>query len=398
MNAVVVVVLICVLVVAVGAGFFAAGLATSRSRASPVDVAGALQVAVGQLHATAAADREHAIRAAVEQAVVMNSQALAARGDLIDSRLNQVRVEVRDELGRVSELVRQMGVSSARQFGAVTEALTHQAEITASLGSTTQGLREALGSTKSRGQWGERMAEDVLRLAGFVENVNYTKQSAIEGGRGLPDFTFQLPKGHVLYMDVKFPLSAYLRHLDATTEHERTTHRDTFLRDVRSRVKELSAREYAGLSHTASVDYVLMFLPNESITGFIHEHSPQLVDDALRHKVVLCSPLTLFAMLGVIRQAFDNFMVEQTSAEILKHLGSFNLQWEKFTGQIDKLGRQLESSQKAFDDLSGPRLRQLEKPLARLEELRLDRGISLDGHMDTVADLVDLGRRRELPA
>ena len=60
-----------------------------------------------------------------------------------------------------------------------------------------------------RGQWGERMAEDVLRLAGFVENVNYRKQVQIEGGTGRPDYTFELPKGHVLYMDVKFPLAAY---------------------------------------------------------------------------------------------------------------------------------------------------------------------------------------------
>ena len=68
-----------------------------------------------------------------------------------------------------------------------------------------------------------------------------------------------------------------------------------------------------------SVDYVLLFLPNETVSGFIHEHDPTLVDEALGQKVVLCSPLTLFALLGVIRQAFDNFIVEQTSDEILAH-------------------------------------------------------------------------------
>ena len=81
-------------------------------------------------------------------------------------------------------------------------------------------------------------------------------------------------------------------------------------------------RDYAHRATGPSVDYVLLFLPNETLTGFIHEHDPDLVDDALGQKVVLCSPLTLFALLGVIRQAFDNFMVEQTSDEILSLLGA----------------------------------------------------------------------------
>ena len=53
----------------------------------------------------------------------------------------------------------------------------------------------ALANPQARGQWGERMAEDVLRLAGFVENVNYRKQTQIEGGTGRPDYTFHMPKG-----------------------------------------------------------------------------------------------------------------------------------------------------------------------------------------------------------
>ena len=45
----------------------------------------------------------------------------------------------------------------------------------------------------------------------------------------------------------------------------------------------------------------------------------------------MCSPLTLFAFLGVIRQAFDNFMIEQTSDEILGLIGKFGQQWRKYT-------------------------------------------------------------------
>ena len=89
------------------------------------------------------------------------------------------------------------------------------------------------------------MAEDVLRLAGFIEHVNYRKQTQVDGGTGRPDFTFDLPKGHVLYMDVKFPLASYLRYLEAGTDAEREAHLKRFLADVRLRVKELAQREYA---------------------------------------------------------------------------------------------------------------------------------------------------------
>ena len=43
-------------------------------------------------------------------------------------------------------------------------------------------------------------------------------------------------------MDVKFPMAAYLRFLDASTEAERSAHRATFVRDVRARVRELAKR------------------------------------------------------------------------------------------------------------------------------------------------------------
>ena len=66
-----------------------------------------------------------------------------------------------------------------------------------------------------RGQWGERIAEDVLRLSGFLEGVNYLRQHTLTDSGGRPDYTFLMPNGLVMHMDVKFPLDNYLRFLDA---------------------------------------------------------------------------------------------------------------------------------------------------------------------------------------
>src|SRR5690606_20360959 len=149
-------------------------------------------------------------------------------------------------------------------------------------------------------------ADDVLRVAGLVEGVNYKRQQTLAGGCR-PDFTFTLPRGRLLHMDVKFPVDNYLRVLDAATEADRATHTRAFLRDVRARVRELTGRGYVDPDTT--VGYVLLFIPNESVYGFIHEHDGGLLDEALASHVVMCSPCTLFAVLGVVRQAVDNFLL-----------------------------------------------------------------------------------------
>ena len=303
---------------------------------------------------------------------------LTAKKDVIDTRLDQVQAELRSQMDRLGRLVGQLGERNAEQFGKVDESLRTQAEVTQALSASTQSLREALANPKARGQWGERMAEDVLRLAGFIEHVNYEKQTAVEGTRALPDYTFTLPKGHALYMDVKFPLNAYLRYLEAGTDAERQAHREAFLRDVRARVRELAQRDYPTVGERPAVDYVLLFLPNEAIAGFIHEHDPDLVEHALGQKVVLCSPLTLFAFLGVIRQAFDNFVVEQRSVEILELVGQFGVQWRRYTDSADKLKRHFVSLHGEFDNLTGTRERMLDRTVRQIESLRDQREIQGD--------------------
>ena len=356
----------------------------------------AVSAALAELRATSAAERDAAVHAALQQAAVMQREQLGAaaaqareqstaelgaKKDVIDTRLEQVQAEMRAEMSKLGSIVTELAQSSAQRFGQVDASLRSHAEVTQTLNDSARALREAMASPTARGQWGERMAEDVLRLAGFVENVNYVKQTQLDGATGRPDFTFPLPKGHELYMDVKFPMAGYLRYLDAGTEAERQAHRTAFLRDVRARVKELAKRDYANESARQSVDYVLLFLPNEQLTGFIDEHDPGLLDDAMGQRVVMCSPLTLFAFLGVIRQAYDNFMIEQTSDQILALMGKFGTQWQKYNDQLEKVKASFERLDRQFDELVGTRRRQLEKPLQQLDAVRRERNLPIDGQL-----------------
>jgi DNA recombination protein RmuC len=118
------------------------------------------------------------------------------------------------------------------------------------------------------------------------------------------------------------------------------------------------------------VDYVLVFIPVEQVYGFIHQHDPQLLDDALRQKVVLCSPLTLYAVLAVMRQVAENLRLQRASYEILELFAEFEKQWGKYGEVVDKLGRQLEGALKAYQEMTTTRTRQLERQLDRIQALR----------------------------
>jgi DNA recombination protein RmuC len=306
---------------------------------------------------------------AQSQARVRSEVDVAARHELqVRQHSFELRAgELRDDLARVTDLVVSLQRERAEQQGRVERHLAEVVAVSGKLADTTQSLREALASPKARGQWGERMADDVLRAAGLVEGISYRKQSATRAGT-VPDFTFSLPGGRELHMDVKFPVDNYLRYLEAQTDAERERHRIQFLRDVRARVKELSGRSY--IDPHGTLDEVMLFIPNEAIYSFVHAHDRDLLDLALAQKVVLCSPCTLFSVLAVIRQAVEQTQLQRTSDDILRCLADFEDQWRRFTEAFDKVGKHLDTVQRAWDDLSGTRRRQLDRQLDRIDDLR----------------------------
>src|SRR5690606_2054797 len=122
-------------------------------------------------------------------------------------------------------------------------------------------------------------------------------------------------------------------------------------------------------------DAVLLFIPNEGVWAFIHEQDPAFMDVALQQKVVLCSPVSLFAVLAVIRQAVDQTRLARTSDEILQCLSSFRAQWTKYAAAVDQVEKRFAATQKSLDDLTGTRRRQLERQLDRIDDLREMRGL-----------------------
>lgn len=295
---------------------------------------------------------------------------LEGKKKLIDQTLDSMK----GDLQKVERLIADSDSKREKAFGEIGTHLKTTAEQTGRLQETTNKLQSALANTRVRGQWGERIAEDILKTIGFVEGINYLKQQSQGLAATRPDYTFLLPQDLKVNMDVKFPLDNYMKYLSEESEPLKEDHKQQFLRDTRQRIKEVTTRDYINPANN-TVDYVLVFIPNEQVYCFVNENDRSLLDYALKEKVILCSPLTLYAMLTIIRQAVDNFNLEKTATRMLSLFGTFNKQWDEFKKSMDTMGRRLEQAHQEYESLTTTRRRMLERPLSQIDDLRKEKGI-----------------------
>lgn len=290
-----------------------------------------------------------------------HNQGLDHKKALIDQTLSTVKKEIE----QVKTGLQTIESNHQKRFGEMAGYLQQHRQTTQQLMQTTADLKDALANSKTRGQWGERMAEDVLRFSGFIEGINYVKQTAQNDG--IPDFTFFLPKDKKVNMDVKFPLNNYIAYLNDPNEATKEASKKQFIKDVRHHIKTITTRSYIS---NETVDYVMIFIPNEQIYQFMHDNDPELIDYSLQQKVVLCSPITLYAMLAVMRQAVDHFAIENKAKEMMTILANFQDQWGRYKQSMDKIGKRLDDAQKEYEHLVSTRTNQLDRPLKKIDELK----------------------------
>ena len=291
-----------------------------------------------------------------------SDEKLGKKKELIDSTLKDMKSDLKDLSDNTVALRSQME-ESRKSVGRLSD--------------TTSQLRQILSSSQARGQWGERMVEDILNFIGLSEGINYNKQT--QSGSDRPDFTFFLPEEKSINMDVKFPLVHYEKYLASESESEKESEKKAFLKDVRERVKEVAKRSYVN-PEGGTVDYVLLFIPNESIYAFLNQEDHGLIDFSLERKIMLCSPITLYAILSLVRQAVSNFAMEQKAGEMQLQVGVFSKQWVKYLEKLESLGKTLGTLTTHYEDLKGTRLRALERPMEKISELQL-------GHRSAVDEL-----------
>lgn len=342
-----------------------------KPAATPTTVTGQPTLTAADIREVIREIHGETLRDLAEQAKDDREDAISTAARQVGDAIDHTKRQIDDKVGRLENEIRQLREINTEKFGSVDTAV-------AGLAQQTQALNKVLSSAQGRGSWGEKMLEDILMQSGFQRGINYEMQEKLGDG-GKPDYTFFLPPDRVLYLDSKFPMENYLKYFEAQDDNTRKIMKDAFIKNVEDRVKELEKRDYVQQSGANAIDYVLLFIPNEGVLSFIQQHKPSLVDEAVTKRVVLCSPLTLYAFLGVVRQATASFAMEQNANEVLRLLTNFGKAWGNYVKNLKDIARHFETMQKKLKAVTTGRVfGAVNKPLRDIEELAQNRGISSD--------------------
>jgi DNA recombination protein RmuC len=251
------------------------------------------------------------------------------------------------------------------QNSAIREQLSATAKATEGLQLSTEGLKNLLANNRLRGEWGEQVAEDLLLAAGFVEKLNYIKQKTTTQGR--PDFTILLPDGYKLNVDAKFPFDDLIKYQEASDSAEKSRALKAFSASIKQKIKDITNKDYID-PENQTLDFVVMFIPNEMIFSFVYEKLPEIQSYSSERKVVLTGPFGFTAVLRMILQAHKNFHHEKGLMEILGLISKFQDEYEKFGDSVDKLGRQIEMVKNTYIEVEGTRSRQLTRVVRQISE------------------------------
>lgn len=296
----------------------------------------------------------------------ISAKEISGQKEIIEKRIETLN----GELLKLTGLINTMENARNMQMGELKSIIDDSRAKTSELFHVTNGLKETLSSKQGRGQWAERMADDVLSYAGLKEGINYIRQQKSEFTGNSPDFTFLLPNGTSLNMDVKFPYENYKRYMESQ-EKEKAFYAKEFIKDVKNHIKAISGREYID-TENGTVNCVIMFIPNEKIYSFIFETAPELLDMASKDGVMICSPVTTISVLAVIRQAAENFAVEKRAKDLMQAMGSFRKEWVKYSDGFTKLGDLIGKVSSEYDSLRTTRNNKLESSMNKLEALKND--------------------------
>lgn len=218
----------------------------------------------------------------------------------------------------------------------------------------TQNLVRALRNPAARGRWGEMQLQRALEMVGMVEGIHFVQQEQIQGdGTKLrPDFVIHLPGGMDIVIDVKTPMDPYWDAMaEGNTEQERTAALEMFRKTVRGHLRALSSKDYwRGFD---SPEFVVMFLPTESLYSFAITADPELLEEAARQKVIIASPTTVMGLLRVAMYGWQQQKLADEARKISDLAVELYRRVAKFGEHMLKLGRNLDTAVGAYNQAVG---------------------------------------------
>jgi DNA recombination protein RmuC len=296
----------------------------------------------------------------VDSKIKLNEQSMQSKKDLIERVVDEMRNEVNQSQKRLEDSDK----DRVREFQDLKSVIGEHKKITESLQITTDNLRKVLSNNQLRGNFGQEVAEDLLKMAGFVKGQNYSSQEQLSGG-SKPDFTVFLPDGVKINIDVKFPFQALQRLQETDDKEQQKKYISEFKTDIKNKIKEVTTRDYINPEEN-TVDFVVMFIPNEMIFSFIYERFDDVWRDAMKNKVVMCGPFSFTAILRMVQQSYENFKYQKDLHQIISHIKVFQKEYSNFSKALDILGQRIKSADKEYEVVSGTRDRALTKIIDKI--------------------------------
>ena len=308
-----------------------------------------------------------------ERVTAQSKQVLEGQREIIQTDLQNKQSQLNDLIKGLGDVVdkrqveiKQLEKERAEQFGSLVKQLQEQQRVTELLRSRTEELTRVLSSNQSRGGWGERIIEDLLRSNGLQKGVHYLVQSDIGKTGQRPDITLLLPDHRLVPVDVKFPFSALQQWAGTDDDAQKKVLVKQFALDVKKHIEKVAS--YI-MPEEGTLDYVVLFVPNEAVFSFLNQHLPEVVDYAMSKRVLITSPFTFLIVARTIIESYRNFLLGDKLRGVLEQIDGFVQEWGKYRESLDKFGRAVESLGTSYKELTNTRTNQLAKRVERVQNI-----------------------------
>ncbi len=327
-----------------------------------------------KLLTTSQAQLEERFRLLAADALKSNSQLFLDRSREQFSHLIE---PVSHSLRRFEEQIQGLEKSRVGAYENITAQMRSLTDLQERVRQSTEQLKTALRSPVQRGRWGEVQLRRVVELAGMLEHCDFAEQETLFGERRQrPDLIVRLPNNCQIVVDSKVSLEAYLRAVESEDEAARAALLSDHARQLRTHIRSLSGKAY-WQQLPCSPEFVVAFLPLESLFSAALEHDPELLAFASENRVVIASPLTLITLLLTVAHGWH----QQTVAEELKGVAELGAQlYDRLLTMTDnfaKLGDVLDKAVATYNTTANALERRVLPAARRLKTI----------HSSTVGDI-----------
>lgn len=320
-----------------------------------------------------------------------NDYLVRAAKESLSSETKQSRIDLENKRKEIERMVKSMDdyLKEAEKeridsYATLKSSVEESRKITEQLSVNTENLKKVLSDNQVRGQFGERVADDLLKMAGFVRGVDYEFNKQQEGSKTRPDFAVFLPDGTRINVDSKFPYASLQKMSDTDDKGMKEKYMKQFERDVKEKIKQVTSRDYIN-PEDKTVDFVILFIPNEMIFSYIYDKMPDLSQEAMENKVILAGPFSFTAILRMVKQSYENFRVQKNIYSIISHVKAFEKEFDNFSGEFYKIGDRITSLQRQYDTVNTTRFNQLVRKIDKVKE---EGGQVEDGEQPNLLDVV----------